>query len=39
MGVSAVDRSRGDMDKLLQALREALADAGHKPPPSSSTQA
>ena len=31
MGVSVVDPSRNDIDKLLSALKEALAEAGYKP--------
>ena len=32
LGITAVDKSRGDIDTILKALREALEEAGYKFP-------
>jgi len=31
MGVSVVDKSRGDIDQIIQALTESLVESGYKP--------
>lgn len=32
MGVTAVDTSRGDVERVIKALTEALEEAGYKRP-------